>query len=313
MDHVSWSPDGRFLATTQPAQSNSPRTIDLWDASTGEVIDSYAIEEILTSSLGSLEWSADGRYLIAGLGGANYLYVFDMSGGQFELLNEISDVDERGFEDASISPDGSMIVGVVFDLERGYAFAWNPASGALLHSFPEEIFFESVHWSPDSRYFATISLCRGHCGEIYIWNADEFTYRTADSMVAEIYLLAWRPDGHRFASFLRSNFTSFSDCHLRIWSAWAEELIIISDDTVELPNSISWNSDGTLIASGGSSHGIDENLVHVWNANNGDLLLVIDETSDRVYSVDWSPEGNLLAAVGRDGTIRVWEVVNESE
>jgi|GEM_PF-2632253 len=68
-------------------------------------------------------------------------------------------------------------------------------------------------------------------------------------------------------------------------------------------NSIAYNSDGTLIAGGGTG-----TVVKIWQTESGNLLKTLGGFSGNVNMVTFSPDGLLLAACSQDGTVKIWRV-----
>ncbi|RKU07541.1 hypothetical protein C6501_17385 [Candidatus Poribacteria bacterium] len=52
------------------------------------------------------------------------------------------------------------------------------------------------------------------------------------------------------------------------------------------------------------------NYIAVWNIKTGEQITCLTEHPDFVYSLGFSPCGKFLASGGRDGTVRVWSVIN---
>ena len=70
-------------------------------------------------------------------------------------------------------------------------------------------------------------------------------------------------------------------------------------------SSISWSSDGNMLASGS----LDKSII-IWNAVDEKLLHTLTGHSDGVYSVAWNPITNTLASGSADKTIKIWDAVN---
>jgi WD40 repeat protein len=67
--------------------------------------------------------------------------------------------------------------------------------------------------------------------------------------------------------------------------------------------SVTYNSDGKLIASGG-----EDNMVKLWEAETGKLIKVFSGHKDKVKSVKFSPDGLIMASGGEDNTVILWNV-----
>lgn len=75
-----FSPDGKYLVTT-----NGPGMIKVWDITTGEATSEY---DNGPRGCRTLDWSPDGRYLIAGSDSQGRLRLFAFMEGKIELIQE---------------------------------------------------------------------------------------------------------------------------------------------------------------------------------------------------------------------------------
>jgi WD40 repeat protein/DNA-binding SARP family transcriptional activator len=100
---VSWSPDGRYIATT----SASDGTSRIWDAGTGE------LRSTLPGQVGpdaSVAWSPDSARLVTG-GARGAVTIWEMGGGQFQPLLSLSAGEmSGGIGGVAFSPDGSRVM-----------------------------------------------------------------------------------------------------------------------------------------------------------------------------------------------------------
>ena len=70
-------------------------------------------------------------------------------------------------------------------------------------------------------------------------------------------------------------------------------------------DSVAYNPDGTLLASGGS---YPDNKINIWDMQSGELLRVIEGHASGVRNVAFSPNGKTLASSGWDGLLKLWDV-----
>ena len=76
----------------------------------------------------------------------------------------------------------------------------------------------------------------------------------------------------------------------------------VSALTAASVNSLSFSSDGLLLASGSA-----DKTIKLWDAKNGSLVRTLTGHTDAVYSVAFSPDGSVLASGSEDGAILFWD------
>ncbi len=119
---------------------------------------------------------------------------------------------------------------------------------------------------------------------------------TAGSIVRSI---AIHPDGKTFAS--GSDFLP-NDNPLKIWNLETGENITSFSGHSKDVKSVTFNYDGTILASGSS-----DQTIKLWYSKTG---VTFTEHSGYIYSVNFSPNGELLASSSGDNTIKIWNIAN---
>lgn len=208
---VSWSPDGRYIATG----IRNDGMLLLWDAETGELVGGNE-----TFQGGSSTWSPDSRHFAT-----DAMQIYDVETGQ----------SVRQFGDWGVmpwivqwSPDGTMIAAIGEWISTTHIQIWSAADGKRLDTY--WAWLEGA-WSPDSTRFASAMQVREVAtglpvlilpemkysitwhpsgawltssgekrGEIVLWDADTgaqvAVWTFEDCGVAA---LTWSRDGQRFA------------------------------------------------------------------------------------------------------------------
>ena len=67
-------------------------------------------------------------------------------------------------------------------------------------------------------------------------------------------------------------------------------------------NSVAWNSNGTLLASGSG-----DTRIQIWDTNMWTCIQTLEGHTQRVNSVAWNSQGTLLVSGSGDTTIKVWD------
>jgi WD40 repeat protein len=200
IESLAFSPDGKTLAFT----FQKSRKIVLWDLVAGQERASFPIDSPFTSVL-SLDFSPDGRYLAAGANDRPALIsVWNLTTGQrvLKLNGNCGPTKSVAF-----SPDGTSLA-TAFAYER-FVRLWDPRSGQLLRVFGgHEFGTNSVAFSPDGTSLATA----GNDGIVRVWTVATGELRTVlDGDAAALPHVAFSPDGRVIAM------TGIGDNDVRLW------------------------------------------------------------------------------------------------
>ncbi|ETR66322.1 MAG: WD40 repeat-containing protein, partial [Candidatus Magnetoglobus multicellularis str. Araruama] len=161
--------------------------------------------------------------------------------------------------------------------------------------------------SPNGNLLATAS----QDNNIYIWNTATGTeLNRIEGHANLIWSLSFSPNGQHLASCSHGT--------IRIWDIKTgkelRQFIVkcFKFGHKETVMSISFNSDGTLLAAG-----LADSTICIFDVETGKelkRLLTNDDLSiNNVLSVSFSPNGQLLASGSTDSIIRVWDLKKETE
>lgn len=181
-DYPVWSPDGARLAFNQGALC----VMDMKSGNIRRLIKDHPADDDTVKINYPLSWSADGRYLLyeAAYWEGSALFLYD-----FQTANTL----EVGFAQAAWMPDGRLLLAMNVDMyEKGdeYLAVFNPATKTL-NKLGVQIDASRI-FVPDERH-------------AFLYNGTAIlrlgleTNRLSEQQPLEARLLAWNPDGERFA------------------------------------------------------------------------------------------------------------------
>jgi WD40 repeat protein len=316
IDAVSWSPDGKRLATSAWG------TLKLWDAATGQEIQTLngsrvswspngkwlAVERgrydvhLIDAATGRhvrefgsrhghwithLRWSPDsGRVATASYDGTSK--VWDAATGR-EITTFRGHLDRVG--DVSWNPDGKRLASGSTD---GRVKIWEAATGKIL-SVPQPGGWQvyAIAWDPDGRRL----VWGGFTGELKVWDVQAGALlHTLKGHKADIAQIAWSPDGRRIAS-------ASSDGAAILWdAATGQPARTLRGHTAGL-SALSWSRDGRHLATGSM-----DRTARIWTLGDGPATRTLRGHQGEVRAVDWSPDGRRLISTSFDESLRVWDV-----
>ena len=287
---LAWSPDGFTLATI----TNYGRAVTLFDAPTGRVLKRIPLPDFGGKAI---EWSPDGRWLLAGGYPQNAL--IDPVSGSVRFAKRSA---EAHHQDVAWSPNGTQFVSV--DEGESLLF-WKPQSleaTAELKLNAGALF--TVAWSPDSRWIATA----GRDGTIKVWNAEtKKLHKELRGEPGEVFELAWEPataNGNlaKHPAWPRLAAGSGSASPLIVWDVEKGERLAQSPPSGQILK-VTWAPDGSALA-------VDQfNHVKLVDATTGQ---VIADSGDRgcpnleAMTTDLARTGKQLR-VHRLNELTVWD------
>ncbi len=285
---VSFSPDGRYLATG----SRVDDTTKLWEVATGREVRSFEKSDGF-----SVSFSPDGRYLATLV--ADVAKMWEVATGQLVRTFDAERKLPGWSRSASFSPDGRYLA-LSGDIPgTGYNFPaqlWEVATGELVRLFSHNA--RSVSFSPDGRYLVTGSLDKS----AKLWEvATGREIRTFKGHVDGIWSVSYSPDGTLLA-------TGSSDGTAILWDVATGRQVrslIVSESGVK---SVSFSPDGRHLATGIWGH-----TTELWEVNTGLLVRTFKGRKtvfgiNSVNSISFSPDGRYLVTGSHEKTAQLWDV-----
>lgn len=201
-----------------------------------------------------------------------------------------------------------------------------------------------VAWSPDNNYVAF----SGMGSWVKVWDVRNnnvcMEYDVHARLFAQVFTLAWSPDGKEIVSACSAS--GIVDKTVHRWEARSGRLLQKYKTPFNLfPDfnvfSLSWSPDREYIAAGtqgkvwvwhvtsghsteygrSSSNFVsvawspdstriaaacDDRKVHIWQRATGQEVVSNPGHMDRLRDVSWSPDGNSIASASVDKTVQIW-------
>jgi WD40 repeat protein len=274
---ISWSPDGRCLASSAAAaRFHDPGEVKVWDAETGRELRTFQG----FGNMWSVCWSRDGKLLASvSLG---YLWIWDLSGVEKPRSLRVGGGDVLW---VSWSPDGKRLATPGGD---GTVKLWDAQTrtGELRPAR-----------SP------------GPGGTWRVWDYEIGREAlTIEAHAGMVQSACWSPDGKRLA-------TASDDHTVKIWDSVPPPLVSLPRKPVaELRSFLGHtghittaclSADGRRALSGGF-----DRTVRLWDVDRAKEIRRLEGHTDIVWAVALSPDGKRALSASQDRTVRLWDVEN---
>ena len=279
---VTYSPDGKTIATGSGHVEGLGPGIYLWDSHTGKLQRTLLGHVYDTLSLC---FSPDGKTLASGgQSGNNDIRLWDLETG-IHLKTLEGHTDFEDVNDVVFSPDGNIIASGSGDKTIRL---WSPHTGLLLKTLTEHTApVNSVVFSPDGKILMSAGGDR-----ICVWDAH--TAKLKKVLAVSAISVVFSPDG--------SSFVSGSSDGIRIWETHTTELLKTIPQNTGSVNSVVFSPNGNTIVTGRG------NDIDFWDVNTNKHLKTLTGHTDSVSSVVFSPDGKTIASGSNDKNIRLWDV-----
>ncbi len=192
----------------------------------------------------------------------------------------------------AFSPDGRSLAA----LNRHGVWVWDVATGAVrrVGAVPEGMLIMEpmgIPWSPDGRLVAS-SVGR----TVVVWDVASGRRTALDGHTADLFALAFSPDGRSIAS-------TGADRTVRLWDLATGTGRVIGRHDAEVFQ-VRFSPDGRTVASAGY-----DGAVRLWSLDGGPERR-LGTHAGGAYVVAFSPDGRRLASGGADHEIRLWDVAS---
>jgi WD40 repeat protein len=310
-----FSPDGRFLATTEQdaihiwdaqtlalvrrleghrnkvtslaffpdgrlVSGSADYCLRLWDTTTGQTVKVFRTED---SPIAAVACSPEGR-LIASGNAAGLVQLWDASYTDQPMTLRCSG--ER-FEQLDISPDGTRLL---TRGREGTLRLWNFQTGLMEGEFPKEAGAVRLRqFSPCGRRLALADADQ----KLLVFDTDSCR-RVAELTGAGASGVAFSPDCRRIASHGSDGLVSIRDLE------GGKRQARLQGDT-SLIDRITFSPDGRLLASVCLDGGL-----RIWDAQDGTCIASFESGGMAMKCVAFSHDSRWVATGGGDGFVRLW-------
>lgn len=341
---AKFSPNGKYVMT-----DTASGTISLWDLNPWRsmvAVDTRTADtNTKSSSIFSAELSPDEKLSITTrqslAGGGSVTRVWDLGSGQ--ITSEIMLPSNQLMKDATLSPDGKLIMTVAKD--NGTVRTWDSSSGQAIFEFkiddlanePVVPIVKQAEFSPDGKFLVTrgrqkIELRDANTGQILaelkaasyyppvvstngklILFTDDRGMIVMDIASKQIVLAMPGLQGNAITFSPDDKFILGEWDYLEVRNAGTGGVVAELRGHVDSLNTAVFSTDGRYVvtATEFSSSGEEitpenANEVRVWDAGSGSAIYEFRDHAGPVQFAKFSRDGKLVLATDRDGTIRVY-------
>lgn len=278
---TAFSPDGKLLA------SSSDKSIKLWNVISGKEERSF---QCCSETIYTIVFSPDGKKLIGG--GAGYtIKAWSVSTGKELQTFSLDGASHDSFLSLAMSPNGKLLASGSDDET---VKLWDAVAGKqlkILHG--HEHWVTTMAFSPDGVLLAS----GGFDGKIKLWDAGSGAEVKTFENNGFVKSLSFSPDSRTLAVSGIGGTITFWD----LATGRQERNPSAHKSSV---SSVIFSPTEKILFSGGY-----DNTIKIWDTETGKELNVLESRVPDLHECIFNPDGRLLAAIG-DKTIDIWDLVN---
>jgi WD40 repeat protein/transcriptional regulator with XRE-family HTH domain len=295
---VDFSPDGRLLATSVPAEN----TVAIWDATTGRPLLTFT----QTERVYDVGFSPDGAELAGVLADSDAVQLWRLAPARGEnAITARAVLSFTGHTAAvhnfAFSTDGARLATTSSDQT---VKIWDVKTGQALATFVLGRYSATVVlFSPDGMLVAA----GDSNGVISIFDVvSGQKVMNIPGHAGQIYSLDWSADGSRLVS-------GGADGLVRVWDVWqgaGRDIVTLVGHQGAVVG-VAFDPAGTTIYAAS-----DDGLVKHWGSTPRGELQVFTAPPGKLaslFSVDYSPDGTRLATAGSRGWVKIWDAQTGAE
>lgn len=325
---LSWSPDGKRVASVSDDPNGDKSEVQIWDATTG----GHLITIPVSAALGELDWSPNGKYLA--LSNLQKIFILDSQtgstvkmftyanntansqvgpiAGEQPLSSQFANGSGYGFYATAWTPDGSSLAVSLGYLTYGKVELMNPLTGAVKTTLqspngaPAELSFSS-----DGKYLVGANM------SVTVWQVSTRAIVFQQDIYQQAESVAWQPGTHNLTEALTTPTMKdgkWQSGKIQNWDIDTQKLV----KTYTGVSGFAWSPDGKMLATYTSpllahlpQHALAANKVVIIDAASGKTVATYQQSQQVSISyAAWSPDGHAIATVetrpSAKNVIRVW-------
>ncbi len=291
--HLTFSPDGTRLATTEWAIPGGATPVTIWDVDTGKRLAQYPGHR---DPAADLLFAADGRSLAIAAGPTIRRWFLEGGSEHPRLAGHNDEAWAVAF-----APDGNLLASGSDDDDSETIKLWDPKSGRLIRGWHGgHGTTAALAFSPDGRVLASAHLAQQD--NVRLWDvATGKRLATLSGHTAHARTLAFHPLGKLLAS-------AGSDKTIRLWDVQTRSCAQVLNGHDATIQQLVIAPDGKQFASAAS-----DGTVRLWDFGTGPNPARASAGPEKFTSVGFSPDGRTLVGADEDGSITFWDAATGAQ
>jgi WD40 repeat protein len=326
---VSYSPDGRFLASggedrlvlvreattgeirhrlskegtdSQRQRADSPRALAFNDASRPRGL----VLKLHSGGILSLAFDASGRQLLTGSSNGQAILWDAETGKELHSLRG----HEAAINSVAFSPSGKVAASAGYDR---VIRLWSVETGREIRSYQGhrgEI--NSLAYGPQDTRLASAA----DDGTVRVWDATQSQESCLiRGMQDNVFGIAFHPNGQELATATGNLFNPTKPGEIKLWDIANRRLLRTLRGHHGGIGTVAYSPDGRWLCSGGA-----DGMIKVWDAVHGEEVKTLRGHQGIIGRVTWSPDGRWIVSVSghllspsKPGEVKLWDAATGLE